>query len=448
MKLSFFGATEGVTGSNFFLETAKTKILVDCGLFQGGEDQERKNWDQLPYDPSQIDYLVVTHSHIDHVGRLPLLCKLGFRGKVIATEPVRAFSEIFLADTCHLLENTARYLGAEQLYSAEDVGRAIALFETHKYYELIKAGDAEIILRDAGHILGSAIAEIKAEGKTIIFSGDLGNPPVPILRDTDLITKADYVVMESTYGNRNHAPSDQRKLKLERAVEQTRDRNGTLLMPSFAMERTQEILYELDELRISKQIPDLPIYLDSPLAIKATKIYERYSDYFDDEAKKMLAGGKNFFDFKGLKFCREAEESKQLDRDQSPKVIMAGSGMSNGGRIVFHEQKYLPLDTTILLIVGFQVKGTLGRRLVEGERQVKIHGELVDVRATVDSIDSYSAHADQKKLIHWLSKIAQPIQKIFLVHGEDEAKTVLSQKVKGDLKLEAVIPKENEEFKM
>ncbi len=343
---------------------------------------------------------------------------------------------------------TANNLGVSELFNQQDVDGVISLFETYPYGEIVKAGGAEITLHDAGHILGSSIVEIRVEGKTIIFSGDLGNPPVPLLRDTELIKSADYVVMESTYGDRDHAPAEQKKVELERAVEDTVAKGGVLLMPSFAMERTQEILYELSDLKRNKRIPDIPIYLDSPLAIKATNIYKQFSEFYDEEAKKLLSSGKNFFDFPGLTFVEKSDQSIELDQDKSPKVIIAGSGMSNGGRIVNHEKIYLPIESTTLLIVGFQVEGTLGRRLRDGTKDVRIMGEDVTVRATVRPIESYSAHADQKRLLYWLSSIESPIKKVFLVHGEDTAKQALMGKIAQDLGQETVIPKEGESYEI
>ena len=442
MKITFYGASEGVTGSNYLVEAAGAKFIVDCGLFQGGQENERKNWEKLPYNPQELDFALITHSHIDHIGRLPLLSKAGFHGKIHSTEPVAAFSDIFLHDTCKLLKGTADDLGLPELYEPQDVTNILTLFATHKYYEAFQpAPGIEVKFYDAGHILGSAIIEIKADGKTLVFSGDLGNPPVPILRETDKIPAADYVVIESTYGDRNHDPSDLRRGQLEKAIEQTIAKKGVLLMPSFAMERTQEIIYEIHTLMENGQIPRIPIYLDSPLAIKATEIYEGFEDYFDKEAKAMVDRGDDFFKFPGLTFVEKSEDSKRLDAIKDSKIIIAGSGMSNGGRILFHEKVYLPDPSTTLLIVGYQVEGTPGRKLHDGMKEVHLGGEEVQVRATVESIESYSAHADQKRLLYWLSEIAKPIQNVFITHGETPAKETLLKKIQEDLGQEVEIPK-------
>jgi len=445
MKISFYGAIEGITGSNFLVETENTKFLIDCGLFQGGEQSEKRNWDEFPYDPRQIDFVVLTHSHIDHMGRLPFLYKKGFRGKVYCSRPTKAFSELFMTDAAHILKNIAERFNLPELFGAEEIENLLTLYESFDYYQKISpAPNIEIKLYDAGHILGSAIIEVKAEGKTIIFSGDLGNPPVPLLKDTDPIKKADYVILESTYGDRNHISQEKREILLERAIEDNFARKGVVLMPAFAMERTQEILYEINKMKKENRIPDIPIYLDSPLAKKATFIYKKFPEYFDLEATQFLKSGEDFFNFPSLHFIETKEESKELDRDFQPKVIIAGSGMSTGGRILFHEKVYLPKPTTTLLIVGFQVKGTLGRELKEGAKRVTIEGEKIEVKAKIIEIESYSAHADQGKLKYWLSRIEKPVKKVFLVHGEKKAKIILKHCIEDNLGYETAMPKTNE----
>ncbi len=445
MKITFCGATQRVTGSNYLVETNSTKFLVDCGMFQGNAQAEQKNFEDFAYDPKQIDFIIITHSHIDHIGRLPLLYKRGFRGKIYSTKPTAEFSKIFLTDTANLALEKSKEIGVDPLYEIQDVENVCALFKTYDYYQDFSPTDGlNIKFYDAGHILGSAIIEIKAEEKTIVFSGDLGNPPVPILRDTDFIQKADYIIMESTYGSRNHAPFENRQLELERVIENTIKNKGTLLIPAFAMERTQEIIYEINNLMGSGKIPQVPVYIDSPLAIKATEIYKKYPNYFDIEARELMQSDKNFFDFKNLILTQSREDSKKIDQDNLPKIIIAGSGMSNGGRILFHEKKYLPISSTTFLIIGFQVKGTLGRQILDGEKRVNILGENILVDASIAEIESYSAHADQQRLLYWLSKFEKGIKKIFLVHGEIESQDALMHKIEDEQGIEVMIPKENQ----
>ena len=448
MKLTFFGATEGVTGSNFHIETKSgVKFIVDCGLFQGDNQTEENNWKEFQYNPSELDFALVTHSHIDHIGRLPKLCKDGFKGFIYSTEPVAGFAEIFLQDTRKILKNEAEKKGKPELFSDQDVTNAVSRFKTQKYREVFEpAPGVRITLYDAGHILGSAFILVEADGKKVVFSGDLGNPPVPILEDTEELPETDYVVMESTYGDRLHKKDTERKTELERIIEEAVTKNGVLLMPSFAMERTQEILYELNELLTTNRIKSIPIYIDSPLAIRATEIYAKYPNYFDKEARDILSKGNDFFDFSGLTVIESMEQSKELDREVGPKIIIAGSGMSTGGRILFHEKRFLPEPSTTLAIVGFQVEGTLGRLLKDGAKKVKIMGEDVEVQAKIHEIGSYSAHADQKMLSDWATTSKNSLKEIFLVHGEQSAKEALKSKIQDESGVKTIIPAPSESF--
>lgn len=416
MKLTFYGAVHGVTGSKYLLEAEDKKILIECGLFQGTSKEEDLNWQDFAFSPKTLDALIITHSHIDHVGLVPKLVKDGFSGPIYATDATRDFSNLFLPDSAEILKKTAQARGKNELYSLDDIKKTIKLFKPHKYHETIEIfPNIKLTFFDAGHILGSAIVKLDIGKKSIIFSGDLGNPPVPIIKDTEFIPQADYVIMESTYGGKTHAPGAEREQELEKVIEETFTQGGTVLLPSFAMERTQELLYELNDLVTNNRIPKIPIYIDSPLAIKATQIYPKYRKYFDKEAKKHIKRGDRLFDLPNLYMVSSVEESKAIDKDKFPKIIVAGSGMSTGGRILFHEKVFLPDPKTTLLIIGFQVKGTLGRHLQDGAKEVKIHDHYVRVNARIKTLYSYSAHADEPKLLYWLEQ-NKTAKQVFLIH--------------------------------
>ncbi len=441
MKLTFLGGTKAVTGAMYLIETKDTKLIVDCGLYQGKREWRKLNFQNFAFDPKSLDYALITHSHIDHIGRIPKLFKDGFRGKVYATKPAVEFSHIFLLDSAHLQKDEVEELRTEPLYTAEHVNMCLNFCKGIDYDKEIKLSNTvKCKFKNAGHILGSAIIEIWAEGKKLVFTGDLGNPPVPILKTYDYIEDADYVIIESAYGNRNHEPTQDRKGVIEDTIEDIAKRKGTLMIPAFAMERTQQILYEINELVENRRVPRMPIFMDSPLAIKATEVFKKYEHYFNKETRGIINSGDDIFNFPGLQITRTAQESKKINETPAPKIIIAGSGMSTGGRILFHEKLYLSDPNSILFIIGYQVKGTLGRRLLDGENMVNILGQRVEVKAQIKACGAFSAHADQKKLLNWIQQIKSPIKKIFVVQGEEEAADALVSKIKNDLKIEAMAP--------
>ncbi len=449
MKLHFYGGARSVTGANYLLEDKDIKILVDCGLVQGVRHAEEKNYEDFPYNPKDIDYLLLTHAHIDHTGRIPKLYKDGFRGKIITTKATKDLAYYILSDSQKILEKEAKRYRQEPLYSKKDVEDSLKLAEGVEYGEKINLGKGVACrFRDAGHILGSAIIEVwfknGKSSKKIVFSGDLGNPPVPLLKPTEFIDKADYVVIESAYGDRLHETKEQRKDLLENAIEDTVNRNGVLMIPSFAMERTQEMLYELNALVENGRVPKAPVFIDSPLAINLLGVYKKYPNYYNKKAIYLIKSGDNLFKFPGLTFTKTVEESKRINEISPPKIIIAGSGMSTGGRILYHELRYLPDPNSAILFVGFQVAGTLGRRILDGEKSVKIFGEDVPVRAEIRSIPGYSAHADQKMLADWINKIKRPIKHVFVVQGEESAELALVQIIEDHLGVEASAPTLNE----
>lgn len=450
-KLSFYGGAGGVTGACYLLETKDTKILIDCGMFQGSRFSETLNSDPFPFNPKEIKAALITHAHIDHTGRLPKLYKDGFRGSIYGTMPTLDFTKALLIDSEHVIAMEAKHEGQEPFYAAKDVELAFTLVKPVEYGMMVHiADDVACTFYDAGHILGSSMIEVfvtMGDKKIkIVFTGDLGNSPGPLLRDTHKEIEADYAVIESAYGDRLHEGEGERKDTLEDVIEETVAAGGVLMIPAFATERTQELLYEFNELMEHGRVPKVPVFIDSPLAIKITEIYKRYSSFYDEEALRLLKSGDEIFSFPGLKFTPTIEDSKRINSVPPPKIILAGSGMSHGGRIVYHEKLYLPDPKSTLLIIGYQIKGSLGRKLLEGEKKVRIHGDEVDVHAKIKQISGYSAHADQQGLYRWVEPMRLSIKKLFVVQGEEHASEAFAQIVKDQLAVDAVVPKIGDSF--
>ena len=461
MKLSFLGAAKIVTGANFLIETKNTKFLIDCGLFQGSKPITRMNYEPFYYNPEEIDFMILSHAHIDHSGRIPKLIKEGYKGMVYCTKATADLCSIMLPDSGHIQEienewdNRKRRRSGEKLreplYTMREAEDSLRLFKPVLYNLKIELNqDIALRFRDAGHILGSSIIElwIKEDNREtkLVFSGDLGRRNRPILRDPFLIDEADYVIVESTYGNKVHNSSMNDAQGLISIINNTVKKGGNVVIPSFAIERAQDIIYELNKyyneyIKIeNKDFLDVPVYIDSPLTVSATEIFLRNPDCFDEETMEFINTGENPLDFHNLKFTRSVGESKELNFSKETKVIISASGMCNAGRIKHHLKHNLWRKESSIVFVGYQAKGTLGRKIKDGENLVRLFGEDVGVNAEIYSLEGFSGHADKEGIIWWLKGFDNKPKKIFIVHGEEEASGEISRRIEGELKAKTHIP--------
>lgn len=443
LKLTFAGGTGSVTGANFLVEGEGIKFLVDCGLNQGTKMADDKNWDPFIYDPATVDILFITHAHIDHIGRIPKLVHDGFKGKIYSTIPTKDITELMLEDTANILSHSDNE-ALKEIYSPAILEKITKMWTGIDYHQDLAVGEFIFRYRDAGHVLGSGMLELIYNNKKIVFTGDLGNSPSPLLRDTEPLAHVDYMLMESVYGDRNHTERNVRREKLEATIEDNFKRKGTLIIPTFSLERSQELLFEMDQLVEHDRIPQMPIFFDSPLGIKLTKVYAKYTRYFNDFARKIVGSGDDIFNFPGLKSTLLTEESKEILHSVNPKIVIAGSGMSNGGRILHHEANYLPNPNNTILLTGYQSMGTMGRAIQDGATEVHINGQTVAVRANVVFIDGYSGHKDSDHLIEFVGQIADTVKKVFVVMGEPKSSLYLTQRLRDYLGVEAFAPEEND----
>ena len=474
MKITFLGAAKTVTGSNFLVEAAGKKFLVDCGMYQGKITEEMENSDPFLYNVADIDFMLLTHAHIDHSGRIPKLYNEGFKGKIYATKATCDLCGIMLPDSGHIQEVEIEWKNRKRLregkealpplYTAEEAFNCLEIFSPVDYDDIVEIDDnISVRFNDAGHMLGSAIIEIWAteDGKTTkaVFTGDLGNNDLPLLDSPTMISNADYLVMESTYGNRLHMRNDDKAKMFLDIVSETLDKGGRVIIPSFAVGRTQEILYEIDKLKEEygqdeefakkyKTIMNVPVYVDSPLAISATEVFRENTELFEEEIQEKIKSGDHPLEFPGLKFTQTAEESKALNESNEPAIILSASGMCEVGRIKHHlkHNLYDPLST--ILFVGYQAPGTLGRSIVEGANEVKIFGEKIAVNARVEYIEGYSGHADQTWLLNFVYSFTTPPKTIFLVHGEPEGQEELKQKIEETSECKVIIPSFGESYEL
>lgn len=473
MKVTFLGATKTVTGSNFLVEGAGKKFLVDCGMYQGKSQDIRENEDEFLFDVNEIDFVLLTHAHIDHSGRIPKLYNEGYRNPIITTRATCDLCALMLPDSGHIQEMEIEWKNRKRqrqgkkelppLYTAQEAAKSLAIFQGVKYDEIIEVADnIKVRFNDAGHMLGSSIIEvwITEDGKTqkIVFSGDIGNNDIPLLDSPTMIEDADFLVMESTYGSRLHMKNNQKAEMFLDIVAETLEKGGNVVIPSFAVGRTQEILYELNKIKDRKhdeafnekydKLMHTPVFVDSPLAISATEVFKENMDLFDDEIKQEIARGDNPLEFPGLQFTVTAEESKALNENTTQSIIISASGMCEVGRIKHHLKHNIWDPKNTILFVGYQAPGTLGEKIVHGAKVVKIFGEEIAVNARIEYIEGYSGHADQEWLLNFVYSFIKKPKHIFLVHGEPESQEVLKGKILENTKIPVTIPSFGEKYEL
>ncbi len=473
MNITFLGATKTVTGSNFLLEGAGKKILIDCGLYQGKAAEERENYSDFPYNVQDIDFLLLTHAHIDHSGKIPKLYVDGYRNPVIATKATCDLCTIMLPDSGHIQEMENEWKNRKRirkglesrppLYTAQDAIDCLEIFKPVSYDEIVElTPEIHVRYNDAGHMLGSSIIEVwvkeNGEEKKIVFTGDLGNNDLPLLDSPTMIETADYLVMESTYGGRFHMRNDEKAEMFLNIVAETLDKGGNVVIPSFAVGRTQEILYELNKLKEERtdeeffekyeKLMKAPVYVDSPLAISATEIFRQNMNLFEEEVRKEIERGDNPLEFPGLQFTQTADESRALNESNIPSIIISASGMCEVGRIKHHLKHNLWNPNSTILFVGYQAPGTLGSKLVNGEKKVKIFGEEIAVNARIEYIEGYSGHADQEWLLNFIYSFITKPKHIFLVHGEPEGQKILKDKILETTEIPVTIPDYGDNYRL
>jgi metallo-beta-lactamase family protein len=450
--LTFLGATGTVTGSKFLVDTGASQVLVDAGMFQGLRALRRRNWEPLPLPPSEIDAVVLTHAHLDHSGYLPALVDQGFAGPVWATAATAELAELVLRDSAKLQEEDARYAAdkgfskhaqPKPLYDAEDVARVLPLFRTVAFHERVEAAKGvDLVLQPAGHILGSSSALLDVEGHRVVFSGDLGRPHHPLLKAPPAPPAAETYVVESTYGDRDHEPEELDLLAS--VVSRTVDRGGVVVIPAFAVDRTEVVLMALRRLTREGRIPQVPVFVDSPMALDALRIYRRALSADEPDLRTDLGPDGSVFDPGDLREARTAQESMALNEPGYPCVIVSASGMATGGRVVHHLRRMLPDSRNSVVLVGYQAEGTRGRDLAEGALQLKMHGRYVPVRAEVVQVEGFSVHADADELVSWLARAPEPPKVAYVVHGEPHASQVLAARIRDELGWLAVVPRDGE----
>ncbi|MCR4289484.1 MAG: MBL fold metallo-hydrolase [Candidatus Scalindua sp.] len=455
MKITFIGATRIVTGSCFHIQTEKALLLIDCGLFQGTRENEQKNAEPFPFKPSEVDYLLLTHAHLDHTGLIPKLVKEGFQGKILATKATVELCNVMLLDSAHIHEREAEWQNKKRmragksplqpLYTTEDATYSLQFFQGINYNEIVDLKNGvKVRFRDAGHILGSASLELwvkeDAKEKKLVFSGDIGQKDLPIVKDPTPIEEADYVFTESTYGNRRHKDINETVEEFRKAVSEALERGGNVIIPAFAVGRTQNILYILKQLSKERKLKNLHVFVDSPMAIQATNITLNHPECFDEETLELVKKGKLSGSGLSLTFTEKTEDSMRINKTKSGAIIISASGMCNAGRIRHHLKHNLWRSECSVIFVGYQAQGTLGRRIIEGAEVVKLFGEEIAVKAKIYTIGGFSAHADQEGLIDWLGNFKKKPKRIFVMHGEEDTAVGFAETIKKRLDIDAYAP--------
>jgi metallo-beta-lactamase family protein len=456
IKVEFLGGVRTVTGSATLLEKGRLRWLVDCGMFQGGKELEERNRNTQPYHPQDLSFILLTHAHIDHSGLIPKLVKEGFRGKVICTKATLDLCEVMLKDSGHIQEMEAewesrkhRRSGEEEttpLYTVKDAEKSIRYFQTVSYDETLSLSDGlKVRFQDAGHILGSAIIELcveeGGEERKLVFSGDLGGTGQPIVRDPFWIEAGDVLWLESTYGNRLHKSREETVQELLKIIQESIRHQAKVVIPAFAIERTQDVIYTIGGLIRRGAIPSIPVYIDSPLAISATEIFKKNSDCFDQETRDLLSGGEDPLELPEITYTHTTEESRAINEDPRPGVIISASGMCDSGRIKHHLKHHLWRESSHIVFIAYQGEGTTGRRIVDGAKTVRLFGEEIAVKAHVHTLGGFSAHADQRGLLEWLSHVKNPKLQVFVNHGEEEISTELSLMIRQKFGIGTAVPR-------
>jgi metallo-beta-lactamase family protein len=461
MKLEFHGGAGTVTGSHHVLDLGNKRIAIDAGMFQGSRELDDLNYRGYGHDVSKLESLILTHAHIDHTGRLPNLAKSGFKGPIYSTFATADLCDLMLKDSARLQSDDAerdmkrsQERGDRQqfshplLYTEQDVFSVMKRFKPLEYEKQFDLGGAKLTMHDAGHILGSAILEFDINGKKLVMTGDLGAAGTPIIRDPVIVPEADWLVIESTYGNKEHDNKANRSEKLFQVVKETIDKGGNVVIPAFAVGRVQELLYELNPYFESGKLPPVEVYIDSPMSISASEIYKRHPECFDAETNKLLQGGDQPLDFKNLRYSRSSDESRRINELKEPHIVLSASGMCTGGRILYHLEHNVSRTDSTILFVGYMAEGSLGRQMMDGAKKVHIHGKEFDVRARMEKIDSYSAHADLPELVSWMKGFKRFPKTVFAVHGERDALTNLAQVIRKQFGADVSIPAYGDSFEL